>query len=375
MTGISAPLASASTLRAVAAQNPAPPSGPSRPPEKDEFQAASPDKHKQAYETAYNAASAVGVLTRTLGKAGQYFSLTMGAMGVPQLGLGGIFSLIGGTYDVAVGASQAKNAAANRDGIGALQGNLQVMQGLATYLALWGPVFGSTTVGQVASIAALGAFAARLGVKGYGALKAAAARKAEEKAREAAAASPQQASPQPPAGPPGGVDPEGKGKDRKFEKAFAFSHAVDQFNRGLSGLGAFWTNVDSGIFGTRPGGIFGILGFAGGTYSLLAGVAKTRASAINRNKVGTVDGVLHTVQGLATIGAALGMGRIAGLTAIGAWAGRTFYTIYHQLKQLDEGKQSATPAQDLSQKVGQWTARGIYKVYEQIKGEEAPKAA
>jgi hypothetical protein len=370
VTGISAPVASASTLRAVAAGNPAPASGPSRPPEKDEFQTASPDKHKQAYETAYNAASAVGVFTRTLGKAGQYFSLTLGAMGVPQLGLGGIFSLIGGTYDVAVGASQAKNAAVNHDGIGALHGNLQVMQGLATYLALWGPVFGSTTVGQVASIAALGAFAARMGVKGYGALKAAAARKAEEKAAGAGTSLPQQASSQ----PPGGVDPEGKGKNRKFEKAFAFSHAVDQFNRGLSGLGAFWTNVDSGIFGTQPGGIFGILGFAGGTYSLLEGVAKTRASAINRNKVGTVDGVLHTVQGLATIGAALGMGRIAGLTAIGAWAGRTFYTIYHQLKQLDEGKESAAP-EDLSQKVGQWTAKGIYKVYERIKGEEAPKAA
>ena len=127
------PLAStatnASALRALACGQPA--TAPARSqPELDEFQASSPDKHKLGFEVAYTAASAVSLVGRGAARVGQVYALGAGLAGLPNWSLSG--PLAAGTIDVAVGASKGRQAAINRDRAGALQGNLQLAQGLAT---------------------------------------------------------------------------------------------------------------------------------------------------------------------------------------------------------------------------------------------------
>lgn len=336
MTSIASTVTTATGLRALAG-SPQAPAGKPGQPQIDEFQASSPDKHKAGFETAFNAVGVVDTLARTAGTAGQFMTVVGGLSGLPAPGIAGVLALVGGTYDVAIGSSVGKQSAVNRNGMGALAGNLQLAQGLATYAAVLAPTFGAPPlVGTVAAGLAAGAFVGRLGLKGYAKLKAATAKE------EAGGPAVQQPTPKPgekyEKPEPGQV-----GTSRKFEKAFAFSQANDAFFRGLGGMGAFWTNIDV-IRGSQPGGIFGILGFVGGTYSLLSGVSTAKHSAINRNVAGTVDGTLQSVQGLATLAAGMGMGRPAAAVAIGAWVARTAYSIYSQIKQVSGDKDESASA-------------------------------
>lgn len=348
MTSIASTVTTATGLRALASGKPAAAAPPDRPGI-DEFQASSPDKNRAGFETAYNAVSVLETVTRSAARAGQFYTVVGGLAGMPASGLAGVLTLVGGTYDVAIGSSIGKQSAVNRNGAGALAGNLQVAQGIASLAAVAGPALGAPpVVATVAAGVAAGAFAGRLGVQAYAKFKAAKAEKAEQEAKaQAAAAPPAAATPQAPAPAPADPakgEPTQVGSSRKFEKAFAFSQANDAFFRGLGGMGAFWTNVDA-IRGQQPGGVFGMLGFVGGTYSVLSGVSTAKASAINRNVDGTVQGTLQTVQGVATLATAMGMGRPAAIVAAGAWAARTAWSIYQQVKAVAGDKDESQAAE------------------------------
>lgn len=334
MTSIASNLTTASGLRDLASGilNP----GPVAQDDKavDKFQASSPDKNRGAYEVAYNGVAVIDTLARTAGRAGQFYTVLGPLSGLPASGLAGVTALVGGTYDLAIGASVARQSAVNRNSKGAWTGNLQVLQGLATYAAVLAPSFGAPpAVGLAAAGVAAAAWAGRTGI---GVASKIGGMIGGKEAKE----------PMAPIGPKPGEkyeEPQQSGNSRKYEKAFAFAQANDAFFRGLGGMGAFWTNID-GVRGLQPGGIFGILGFVGGTYSLISGVSTARASAINHNKAGTIDGTLQTVQGVATLATAMGLGRPAAAVAIGAWVARTAYMIYNQVKAISGDKEESAAA-------------------------------
>ncbi len=338
-------------------QQPAqPPAGKS---DVDEFQANSPSRHERTFETIYNGVGTLGALTDIAAKTGQVLSLAGPLAGFQAGPLAGSAALVAGTFDIARGASAAKQAAVNRDGLGSLAGSLQVVQGLATYAAALAPAFGGPAVASaVAAGVAVAAWAGRKGVAAYA--KAQAARAGEEK--EASSPSSSQAAapsnpsvpgstPQPlalastPSGSTGlaTADIQEADRSRKFEQSFAFVNSVDQFFRGIGGIASFW-NVAGGVFsGSASGGLFGIpgLGFIGSGYTVATGVAMTKHSAINRNMDGTIDGALQTVGGLAAVATCLlgpaGMARIPAIVAAGAFVARTAYQIYSTSKRFGDG--------------------------------------
>lgn len=336
----------ASGLRALASGSPAP-SGDPEGPALDEFQASSPDKHRKGFEAAYTAASAVSLLARGAARAGQVYALAGGVAGLPAWSLSGPLALAAGTMDVAVGASQGRRAAVNRDGHGALKGSLQLFQGLATCAAVAAPALGAPAlVGTLAGGVAAAALVGRLGVAAH--------EKIQERKPVGAEQDPQPPSPpaQEVAGPAETsastrADDLGEvGGSRKFEKAFAFSQANDQFVRGVGGMGAMWNTVET-LRGNPPKAVFGMLGMVGGTCALLDGINKTRASAINRYLPDTVSGALQTVQGAATMAVSMGLGRPAAIVAAGAWVANTAWSVFSQVRAVtgeEGGKEKPAPA-------------------------------
>lgn len=346
-----------------------PPQEQEKPPEQDEFQATSPDKNRIGYEVAFNLGRAVNGVVYGGAKTGQYLHVAGQALGMQTPGIAGVLGLMGGTYDVAQGASMAMQSSVNRNLTGAVQGSLKVLQGVATYASVLGPSFGApAVVGQAAAIVAAGALAGQLGISGYARVKGAFSGGDEEKEKEQAASTTSQA-PAAPAGngslstaalgSSGGVgttaavkvreedkdneDGEIDGDSRTFENVFAATSAVRDFASRLGGIGAFWNNVDT-LFGGTPGGIWGVLGIVGSTFSVVNGMGTLARGAANQHKGDTIGGALHVVQGLGSVGASLGMGRPAAAIAVGAWVARTAYMIYSQAKEFggDENEESMT---------------------------------
>ncbi len=356
------PLAStatnASALRTLACGQPA--AAPARSqPQLDEFQASSPDKHKLGFEAAYTAASAVSLVGRGAARVGQVYALGAGLAGLPNWSLSGPLALAAGTIDVAVGASKGRQAAINRDSAGALQGNLQLAQGLATYAAVAAPALGAPpAVGLVAGGVAAAALVGRLGFAAWDRIQEGRQARAPQAEPSAQGTEAEQPVVGPQASGTGELEiaaqagnrpeaPDQVGDSRRHEKAFAFSQANDSFFRGVGGVGSLWTNVEL-IRGNQPNPAFGMLGVVGGTYSFLTGVSATKSSAVNRNVQGTVSGALQIVQGAATVAAATGLGRPAAFVAAGAWAANTAWSIYNQVKAVagnggDEKKAPVAP--------------------------------
>ncbi len=337
---------SASGLRALASGSPVP-STASEGPALDEFQASSPDKHRKGFEAAYTAASAVSLLAQGAARTGQVYALAGGLAGLPAWSLSGPLALAAGTMDVAVGASLGRRAAVNRDGHGALKGSLQLFQGLATYAAVAAPALGAPALlGTLAGGAAAAALVGRLGVAAHEKLQ-------ERKQAQAGQESPSPSLPAQEVGRPAGTSASARSDDmgevggsRKFEKAFAFSQANDQFVRGVGGMGAMWNTVES-IRGNPPKAVFGMLGMVGGTCALLDGINKTRSSAINRYLPDTVSGALQTVQGAATMAVSMGLGRPAAIVAAGAWVANTAWSVLGQVRAVtgeEGGKEKPAPA-------------------------------
>lgn len=332
---------------------------PKQDPEVDEFVANSPHKNERTFEAIYNGVGALGALTDIAAKTGQALTIAGPLAGFSAGPLGSAGALVAGTFDIARGASFAKQSAINRNATGSLQGSLQVVQGLATYATALAPAFGApTAVAAVAAGVAVAAFAAQ---KGVGAFAAAKAKAKAAEAKSAPAVAPQGPAPAvsrlAPASAPSGatglatteqpeLDPD---RNRKFEKSFAFVNSVDQFFRGIGGMASMWNVMGAATSGSASGGLFGIpgIGFIGSAYTVATGVSMTKHSAINRNMDGTVDGALQTVGGLAATAVCLlgpaGMGRVPALVAAGCFIARTGYQIYSQSKRLkgdEEGEKN-----------------------------------
>jgi len=339
---------SASGLRALALASGSPtPSGAPEGPALDEFQASSPDKNRKGFEAAYTAASAVSLLAQGAARTGQVYALAGAVAGLPAWSLSGPLALAAGTIDVAVGASQGRRAAVNRDAHGALKGSLQLFQGLATYAAVAAPALGAPALlGTLAGGVAAAALVGRVGVAAHEKFQERKQAQADQELQPPSPPTQEVARPAETSAFANAEDLGEVGGSRKFEKAFAFSQANDQFVRGVGGMGAMWNTVES-IRGNPPKAVFGMLGMVGGTVSLLDGINKTRASAINRYLPDTVSGALQTVQGAATMAVSMGLGRPAAIVAAGAWVANTAWSVFSQVRAVtgeDGGKEKPAPA-------------------------------
>ena len=320
-------------------------------PEKDPFDQVDPSGNQTGFEVAYNLGRAVGGVVEGAAKATQFAHLVGSAVGFAPNGLGATGALVGGTYDVARGASIMQQSAFNRNKPGCVLGGLQVAQGVATWTSSLAPMFGAPQiVGQVASVAALGAFA---GKQAYSAFVKVSTRKDDGKSHAqdqntlsllkstnqfgsgispvrvyAAIKEPMEEE---------GTEEAPKDKSKFFNKSLGMGQAVNQWAQNLGGIGRFWNNIDA-IRGRQPGGVWGPLGIIGSTYSIATGVAQVSRSAGNQHMTDTVGGVFDIVGGIASLGASLGIGgRLAGGVAVGAWVAKTGFTIYATSKRLRGG--------------------------------------
>ncbi len=309
---------------------------------KDEFQESSPDQDRIAYESAYNLGRAVNAVVKGAAKSGQALHVMGTGFGLKTPGLAGMLGLMGGTYDVTQGASLAQKSAVDRNLSGTVAGSLQVLQGVATYASVLGPALGAPAViGQGAAVVAATTFASRLGLAGFSAISTKLSDKTDLMPAQSGLGSSgvETLAPVKSAGPtdkPDGVN----GDSRVFENLFAANRSVSQFVSRLGGIGAFWNNVDS-LFGGTPGGVWGFLGIMGSTNSVITGMGTLARGAFNQHRPDTINGALHVVQGLGSVGASMGLGQPAAIVAVGAFAARMVYTIWEQSKQLgDDGGES-----------------------------------
>ncbi len=347
-------------LRPAGNENPNPTPPEEQEPVEDEFKATSPNKHAGMYDATLAATSLAALAVKGGAKVGQFAFLGNQALGTPSFNGASSIALVGGTLDVVVGASKAMNSAVNRNLGATVSGSLQVLSGVSTYVAVAASAFGAPgIVGQAASWVSAGAFVGRLGMDAVAGLR---ARGAADEGNDGdnsgggGAAQSSVLSNSFPTGSAGGLsvmsqqpfgsmaavkkpmdegDPDDVNPDsRVFENLFAASRSINQFSSQISGLGAFWNNIDS-IRGNAPGKFWGPLGVVGATYSLAGGLASMKSGAANRHGSTVIQGALQTVQGVATVGASMGIGgRLSGIVAVGSAIGRYGVMMYEQSKML-----------------------------------------
>lgn len=153
-------------------QDPKAPPTPAQPAPKDEFKATSPDKRKGAWEFLSNLAGNVGGMVKlflNVGSAASVAGALLGGppavialLGVTQQGAvpylvlpTSLLGIGGGALQITEGARTAKGAAINHQKFDALDGTLQVVQGL-------GVVLTSIGLGPIPAAAAAGAFGLRI---------------------------------------------------------------------------------------------------------------------------------------------------------------------------------------------------------------------
>lgn len=349
-------------LRPAGNENPNPVPPEEQEPVEDEFKATSPNKNAGIYDATLTATSLAALAVKGGAKVGQFAFLGNQALGTPSFSHASSVALVGGTLDVAVGASKAMNSAVNRNLAATVSGSLQVLSGVSTFVAVGASAFGAPgIVGQAASFVAAGAFVGRLGVDAVAGLRARGGNDEEgggdaggdQKTSVLSSSFPTgsgtslSAMGQQPFGtmaavhePMGEGDPDDVDPDsRVYENLFAASRSINQFTSQISGLGAFWNNVDS-IRGNAPGKFWGPLGVVGGTYTLAGGLSSMKSGAANRHKSTVIQGALQTVQGVATIGASMGVGgRLTGIVAVGSAIGRYGVMMYDQSQMLGDGEE------------------------------------
>jgi hypothetical protein len=310
------------------ALNNQPPAGPEQPqpPNKDKYAAyneADADKHRVSYETAYNLSRGVAYAVEGGARIGQTMALGSSLLGLTPGSLATGVGLVGGTIDVARGASGAMQSAMNREARGAVLGGLQVAQGVATWVSVGATIAGAPgVVSQVAAGAALAALAGRVGVSAY-------AKVAPKPTKSETPLDRPQVSVE--------LDPKAKphGEGRLLENSFAMAKAINDAASNLGGMGAGWNNVRAVFTGNAPDGIWAPLGVVGSTYTILTSASQIARSASNQHLEDTLGGTIGLIQGGASMAVSLGVGgRLLGGVAVGAFLVKSALPMLQLKKRL-----------------------------------------
>lgn len=312
--------------RALNNQPPAGPEQPKPPNDKDKYAAyneADADKHRVSYETAYNLSRGVAYAFEGGARIGQTMALGSSLLGFTPGSLANGVGLVGGTIDVARGASGAMQSAMNREPRGAVLGGLQVAQGVATWVSVGASIAGAPgVVSQVAAGAALAALAGRVGYSAY-------TKVAPKPAKSDTPLDRPQVSVE--------LDPKAKphGDGRLLENSFAMAKAINDAASNLGGMGAGWNNVRALATGNAPDGIWAPLGIVGSTYTILSSASQIARSASNQHLEDTLGGTLGLVQGGASMAISLGVGgRLLGGVAVGAFLVKSALPMLQLKKRL-----------------------------------------
>lgn len=320
------------------------PGGPEQPqPQKDKYAAYNEEdanKHRVSYETAYNVTRGLAYALEGGARVGQTMALGSSLLGLQAGSLAGGVGLVGGTIDVARGASRAQQAAINRDTKGALAGGLQVATGLATYTSIGAALAGAPpVVSQVAAGAALLALAGKVAVEQsakHGPKKE--INRDELPKPEVSVKLDEKAKPH--------------GEGRTLEKTFAMAKAVNDAASNIGGMAAGWNNVHAVWSGTGPTGIWQPLGIVGSTYTVLQSAAMVAHAAGNQHLEDTVAGSIGLVQGGASLAISLGVGsRLLGGVAIGAFLLKSLLPMLQLKKRLSGNKEGEDGQQSMMDRV------------------------
>ena len=359
-----------------------PPSTPPAEPEEDAFLATSPNKGAWKYNVAGTGAGLLGLAVKGGAKAGQLAFLGSQTLGTPSFSHASSIALVGATIDVAGGAQQAIKAGVDRNTTASISGGLRMLQGLSTYAAVAASAMGAPgVVTAAASWLAAGAMVGRIGFQGVAALSSKSTEETPEDGGDAAGG-----------GGAGGANtsalanafPVGNGITQMADQPFGTMAAVREpmdhvpeentdsagaatrkklFAAGQSlsnqlglwgGIGAFWNNIDS-VRGNTPGGVWGPLGVIGNSLNVVGGLGAMQQGSALRHKGTVVGGAFQTVQGVAGLGASMGIGgRISGIVALGSTVARYGYMMYSQAQQFagDEEEESKTLLGHIAENVG-----------------------
>lgn len=282
------------------------------------------DKHRVTYETAFNLARGAAYVLEGGARIGQTYQLGSSLLGAQAGSLASTVGIVGGTIDVARGASLAQQSAINRNRTGAVLGGLQVVQGMSTWVSA-GTAFagGPPIVSGIAAGAAVAALAGRLIVGAHAKHEASKPTKASTHPTQPVSIKYDEK-----------VKPKGDG--RLLENSFALAKAVSDAASNTGGMAAGWNNVSALFSGHAPTGIWQGLGLVGSTYTVLQSASMVAHAAGNRHFNDTATGTLGMVQGAASLAVSMGVGgHLAGGIAVGAFI----------LKQ-------AVPLLDLKKKLG-----------------------
>lgn len=288
------------------------------------------DKHRATYEAAYNLSRGLAFGVEGGARIGQTMHLGSSLFGVAAGPLASSAGLVGGTIDVARGASKAQQSAINRNPAGALSGGLQMAQGVATWVSVGAAMTGAPgMVSQVAAVAALGALAGRVGVDAY-------AKNQAGKPKEATSSATR---------PEVSVEFDPKAKPKEggdlMVRSFAIAQAINGAASQFGGMASGWNNVSALWSGNAPTGIWQGLGIVGSTYSVLQGASQVARSAANQHLDDTLAGTVGVIQGAASMAVSMGVGgRLLPGIAVGAWVIKQAIPLLQLKKRLSSEETS-----------------------------------
>ncbi len=305
------------------------PNGPKNPYAAYEEAEKEVDKHRVTYETAFNLARGAAYVLEGGARIGQTYQLGSALLGAQAGTLASTVGIVGGTIDVARGASLAQQSAINRNRTGAVLGGLQVVQGLATWVSA-GTAFagGPPIVSAIAAGGAVAALAGRLAVGAH-------AKHQASKPTKAAT------HPIQPVSIKFDEKAKPKGDGRLLENSFALAKAVSDAASNTGGMAAGWNNVSALFSGNAPTGIWQGLGLVGSTYTILQSASMVAHAAGNQHFNDTATGTLGLVQGAASLAVSMGVGgHLAPGIAVGAFIAKQVVPMLNLKKKLGASEES-----------------------------------
>jgi len=305
-----------------------PPKEGGKPPQGPEdqysaFNEADADKHRVSYEAAYNLTRGLAYAFEGGARIGQTMQLGSSLLGMQAGTLASSVGLVGGSIDVARGASLAQQSAINRNRTGALLGGLQIAQGVATWVSAGAALYGAPAlVSQVAAAGAVAALAGRMGVAMHARSQAGKTDKASHPIQSVSVPYDEKAKP--------------KGDGRLLENSFALAKSISDAAGNLGGMGAGWNNVGGLFSGKAPTGVWQGLGLVGSTYTVLQSASQVARAAGNQHLEDTLAGSIGMVQGAASMAVSMGVGgRLLPAVAIGAFVLKSAVPLLQLKKRLD----------------------------------------
>jgi len=288
--------------------------------DKDEFQKNSPYKNTGLENLLESGGKVTESFLKGASDTLSFTALINNIITKQPNGLGTVASIIGGTIKSLQGASILKQAAVNNEPQIYKVGLFRFLSGFSMLLSFLAPLFGPMGVIGF-SVASL----LFMGLEKFFETKNAITEKLNSKAENDQVSENNE------------VNSEDNKDEKVLKKSYAVGAASEDFINSLGSLGKFWMGWDT-IFGGNYGGLTSIFGLVGSTRDILQG-AKMMQMAKERNnlKVGA-QGLLNVIGGVALALAALGLGRIFGITALGIEIAKLVINITSMISSKEDQK-------------------------------------